>query len=31
MAQSLGGALLRLEELAAGPLAESVRVLREVA
>ncbi len=31
VAQSLGGVLLRLEELAAGPLAETVRVLREVA
>jgi len=31
LAQSLGGVLLRLEELAAGPLADSVRVLREVA
>jgi magnesium chelatase subunit D len=28
LAQSLGGALLRLEELAAGPLAETVRVLQ---
>jgi magnesium chelatase subunit D len=31
LAQSLGGVLLRLEELAAGPLADSVRVLKEVA
>jgi magnesium chelatase subunit D len=31
LAQSLGGALLRLDELAAAPLAESVRVLKEVA
>ncbi len=31
LAESLGGVLLRLDELAAGPLAESVRVLREVA
>jgi magnesium chelatase subunit D len=28
LAQSLGGVLLRLEELAAGPLADSVRVLQ---
>jgi magnesium chelatase subunit D len=31
LAQSLGGVLLRLDELAAGPLAQSVRVLKEVA
>src|SRR5262249_58204078 len=31
LAQALGGVLLRLEHLAAGPLADSVRVLREVA
>jgi magnesium chelatase subunit D len=31
VARSLGGVLLRLEELAAGPLADSVRVLKEVA
>jgi magnesium chelatase subunit D len=31
LAGSLGGVLLRLEELAAAPLAESVRVLKEVA
>jgi magnesium chelatase subunit D len=31
LAQSLGGVLLRLDELAAGPLADSVRVLKEVA
>jgi magnesium chelatase subunit D len=31
LAQSLGGAVLRLEHLAAGPLAGSVRALREVA
>jgi len=31
LAQSLGGALLRLDELAAGPLADSVRALKEVA
>jgi magnesium chelatase subunit D len=31
LAQSLGGVLLRLEELAAGPLADSVRALKEVA
>jgi magnesium chelatase subunit D len=31
LAQSLGGPVLRLESLAAGPLAESVRVLREAA
>jgi len=31
LAQSLGGAVLRLEHLAAAPLADSVRVLREVA
>jgi len=28
LAQSLGGVLLQLEELAAGPLADSVRVLQ---
>jgi magnesium chelatase subunit D len=31
LTQSLGGVMLRLDELAAGPLAESVRVLKEVA
>jgi magnesium chelatase subunit D len=31
LAESLGGVLLRLDELAAGPLADSVRVLKEVA
>jgi magnesium chelatase subunit D len=31
LAGSLGGVLLRLDELAAAPLAESVRVLKEVA
>jgi magnesium chelatase subunit D len=31
LAQTLGGALLRLDELAAGPLAASVRALKEVA
>jgi magnesium chelatase subunit D len=31
LAGSLGGVLLRLDELAAGPLADSVRVLKEVA
>jgi magnesium chelatase subunit D len=31
LASSLGGVLLRLEYLAAGPLADSVRVLKEVA
>jgi magnesium chelatase subunit D len=31
LAQSLGGVLLRLAELAAAPLAESVRILKEVA
>jgi magnesium chelatase subunit D len=31
LAQSLGGPVLRLEHLASGPLADSVRVLQEVA
>jgi magnesium chelatase subunit D len=31
LAQTLGGVVLRLEHLAAGPLADSVRVLKEVA
>jgi magnesium chelatase subunit D len=31
LAESLGGVLLRLDELAAGPLADSVRALKEVA
>ncbi len=31
LARTLGGALLRLDELAAGPLAASVRALKEVA
>jgi magnesium chelatase subunit D len=31
LARSLGGVLLRLDQLAAGPLAQSVRVLKEVA
>ena len=31
IAQALGGAVLRLEELAAGPLADSVRAVKEVA
>ena len=31
LAQSLGGVVLRLEHLAAAPLAQSVRVLKEVA
>ena len=31
LARSLGGVVLRLEELAAGPLADSVRTLREAA
>jgi len=31
LARSLGGVVLRLEHLAAAPLAESVRALQEVA
>ncbi|HEY5989092.1 MAG TPA: hypothetical protein VIV12_22335, partial [Streptosporangiaceae bacterium] len=31
LAHVLGGPVLRLEELAAGPLADSVRALKEVA